>query len=747
MTNNEKKTKWSNLISTCSDFPSPGIIFRDLSPLLADPKALQEVIEEWAKRLALTSITHIAGLDARGFIFGVLLAQHMKLPFVMIRKLGKKLPPPVLTQEYKLEYGQDGIMIQANAIPAGSHVVLVDDILATGGTMQAAIQLINKLHAIVTAICCVAEIDGLTGRSLLVKQLPVTSSIITLVMCSSNHTDDIRELTCDNLWLKSCTRSIFQREDELFHINQYGDIKNANPHRFIIMCVPDMELLAIRLATYHPHLFEYVPTQWKHFPDGWPNIQFSDQLTNRRVIFLASLWHRIDFVEQLSTMMVLPRQGILSLDIYLLYYSMGTMERVEKPGVVATADTVAQIMSKCFPLTKEGPASLNIFDIHNSTTRFSFDNLLPMNPLTSLPLLFHELDALCNQYLKYALAFPDEGSYKRFRYLVPEHIPILVCGKVRQGDQRIVRLLDVFPAETKLSDLAHVVIVDDIVHSGGTLYACFQALKEAGCQRVSAFVPHAVFERDEHKHFMAPYGKWQGLFKFWITDSIPAQACKLHQQGPFEVLSLSNCIVEDLFKRRGFNNIKIPRNSVAVASQTKCKLLVVRHTLDTFYPPCSRFIDIQSKIADSGVNEQPDSKEMILQGVQNRMDFIYECEHFNNRFLFISMESGIYLNDNTADSKEWKDVTSVAMRFAHDPSQLAWSETTDVNAKIYQLYQSCLNQQKKIKTIGQVMYEQYSPQYPLMSHQDWHGVIHGQSRLYLMYKTLQQLMVDYELVL
>lgn len=129
-------------ILSYSDFPKPGILFRDISPLLAHPEALRYAGYELARHAQDADV--IAGLDARGFIFGTLVAQILEKPFVMIRKKGK-LPGPTVGTDYSLEYGENSIEIQKDAIKPGQKVALVDDLLATGGTLEAAAQLIEKV--------------------------------------------------------------------------------------------------------------------------------------------------------------------------------------------------------------------------------------------------------------------------------------------------------------------------------------------------------------------------------------------------------------------------------------------------------------------------------------------------------------------------------------------------------------------------------------------------------------------------
>ena len=149
------------LIRPIPDFPKPGILFQDISPLLANPAAFATVISALA---ALGGeIDYVAALDARGFILGSAVALQKQVGFIPIRKAGK-LPHTTFSRSYNLEYGQDKLEIHTDAMAAGSRVLLIDDVLATGGTLKAAILLIQDLGAVVTSAAVLLEITALAGR-------------------------------------------------------------------------------------------------------------------------------------------------------------------------------------------------------------------------------------------------------------------------------------------------------------------------------------------------------------------------------------------------------------------------------------------------------------------------------------------------------------------------------------------------------------------------------------------------------
>lgn len=160
-------------IRAIPDFPKPGILFRDITPLLGDPSAFAEAVAAMAEPVAALKATHVLGIEARGFIFGAALAQKLDLGFVPARKPGK-LPSAVYRQDYGLEYGTDGLEVHQDAFKAGDRVLIVDDLLATGGTASAARALVEETGAQVLALTLLIELSDLPGREKL-QGLPVFS--------------------------------------------------------------------------------------------------------------------------------------------------------------------------------------------------------------------------------------------------------------------------------------------------------------------------------------------------------------------------------------------------------------------------------------------------------------------------------------------------------------------------------------------------------------------------------------------
>jgi len=150
-------------IRAVENFPKEGIIFRDITTALKEPETLKLMIDYLCEQFKDIKIDYVAGIESRGFIFGMPMAYKLNAGFVPIRK-PKKLPAETLSQSYDLEYGSDTIEIHKDAIPEGANVLIVDDLLATGGTAEAACKLINKTGGNLVGIAFLIELEDLQGR-------------------------------------------------------------------------------------------------------------------------------------------------------------------------------------------------------------------------------------------------------------------------------------------------------------------------------------------------------------------------------------------------------------------------------------------------------------------------------------------------------------------------------------------------------------------------------------------------------
>ena len=154
------------LIRDIPDFPKPGILFRDITPLLADPQAMSALTEVLAQRYRAAGIQKVVGIESRGFIFGAPLACALGVGFIPARKPGK-LPHTTIEESYELEYGKNTIALHTDAIAPGERVVVIDDLIATGGTIAATCRLVEQLGGQIAEVAMIIELTALGGCKLL----------------------------------------------------------------------------------------------------------------------------------------------------------------------------------------------------------------------------------------------------------------------------------------------------------------------------------------------------------------------------------------------------------------------------------------------------------------------------------------------------------------------------------------------------------------------------------------------------
>ncbi len=165
------------VIRDVPDFPKPGVVFKDITPILKDQELCNAILDSFVSRLDTASFDVVAGIESRGFLFGLMLAKRLGKPFIPVRKQGK-LPYRTVKQDYALEYGNATIEIHEDAFSAGTRVLIHDDLLATGGTVVATSQLVQKLGGEVAGYAFIISLDFLNGRE---RLLPYSPQIISLI--------------------------------------------------------------------------------------------------------------------------------------------------------------------------------------------------------------------------------------------------------------------------------------------------------------------------------------------------------------------------------------------------------------------------------------------------------------------------------------------------------------------------------------------------------------------------------------
>jgi phosphoribosylpyrophosphate synthetase len=323
-----------------------------------------------------------------------------------------------------------------------------------------------------------------------------------------------------------------------------------------IISHPAQEALAHKLVDYDSKKFTFHPTKWCKFKDGTDNIEVGgfypqNKIRGQNVIFLASFHDNDSTLSQFHVLEMLCESFVESMTVVLPYYPTGTMERVVQEGQVATANTLARLLSNLPRVGK--PVRVMTYDLHTLQNRFYLSGNALATLHTATPLLCKALNNPSTYCGKRGtqpincLAFPDEGACKRFKCLFePEfpNWPVITCGKVRDGETRIVKIQDFEPkgltgkirwqdgifsedGTSNPKDL-HCIIIDDLVQTGGTLVECAKAIRAAGASSVSAFVTHAVFPGDCWGRFMNQSDGQNGPFEhFFITNSNPRYSISL----------------------------------------------------------------------------------------------------------------------------------------------------------------------------------------------------------------------------
>ncbi|CAM9295406.1 unnamed protein product [Phaeothamnion confervicola] len=309
--------------------------------------------------------------------------------------------------------------------------------------------------------------------------------------------------------------------------------------RYQIVAAEAMEGLARSLEEKHPARFRFHPTSWGKFPDGTDNIEVGgftphNVISGQHVLFLASFHNNDVTLSQFQVMISLLQSFVESLTVVLPYYPTGTMERVVREGQVATANTYAQMFSNLPSCGR--PTRLLVYDLHTLQNRFYLHGNAIASLQTTIPVLTRAL----KESNVDCIAFPDDGAAKRFAHMFQGlGYHTVICGKVRDGDMRLITIQDGEPSGR------HIVIVDDLVQTGGTLFECGAALRDRGAASVSAFVAHGVFPAQAWKRF-ARGGDRCVFERFWLTNSIPTTTSNLPKDDVYEVLDLSDKIVDDI---------------------------------------------------------------------------------------------------------------------------------------------------------------------------------------------------------
>jgi phosphoribosylpyrophosphate synthetase len=402
------------------------------------------------------------------------------------------------------------------------------------------------------------EANSFEPQSVRRSMLRTVLSFVLIAKSISNSAAFVETpLWKSSAWLKPrrfayLHRSSTSAEDkEMAHRIMYKQqLRKRESMHYQIIAAEAVEPLARRMEADHPDRFTFHPTSWKKFPDGTDQIELGgfhpqNLISGEHVLFLASFHDNNVTLSQFQVMIYLLQSFVESLTVVLPFSPVGTMERVMREGQVATAATYAHMFSSLPNCGR--PTRLMVYDLHTLQNRFYLHGNAVASLQTAIPLLKRRMRGSNVD----CVAFPDDGAAKRFgAFFEDMDLEVIVCGKTRgEGEVRTVVIQDGNATNR------HIVIVDDLVQTGGTLFETGKVLKEAGAASVNAFVSHAVFPNESYKRF--DKGGDRACFdKFWVTNSIPTVTEKLPvENGVFEVLDLMELIINDIdhFSANGFD--------------------------------------------------------------------------------------------------------------------------------------------------------------------------------------------------
>lgn len=669
----------SQSIQVIKNFPKQGIIFRNISTLMKNKALFSKSIEYMGllvKSLDV-KIDYVVGIESRGFLFSQL-SNILECGFVMMRKPGKL--PTTKIVHYGKEYGSDSLTIEDNIIEPGSNVIIVDDLIATGGTLNAGVELIQMCGSTNVGVMGLIQLLGLELNSKLVEtKIPIISLLKYQVNSLSTELDFKLNTHLEPYIQTNLNSNVFIKKYNPLVINQtYNEFDDI--YKTVVFSFPSVETLGENYIANN-YGCRKGTIIWDKFPDTQPNIRFEhqSQLENKRVVFFMSTYDMTNLFTQLSIIKVLPRQFIKSLDIYICYYSVGTMERVDEEGILATADTLANIISSCMESCKEGKPTIHIYDIHTLQNRFiGFDyNKVQVKLHSGIPFLKNTISS------NSIIVFPDDGAYKRFGKDFNTYKTI-VCSKVRNGNSRHITIKDKinFPLDEANIIYDEVIIVDDLVQSGGTLIECKKALEGLGYTNISAYTTHAVFPNYGWKKIIS-----NGFKKFYTTNSIPevVEHLKKIDNSPFVILEL-------------FGSSQYVSKKIYVSSHNEQKL---QAAWNLFAKHEDRYV-VYGVNVSSDIPNQPIGVEQTKQGSLNRLKNMKKFLDTNNikYDYLISFENGIKKNnDNT-----YCDFCCLSTQF-HYSNITDCNFSNEVVRIPEKFYNMCLEFGQE-KTIGEIIQEQ-----------------------------------------
>lgn len=610
-------------------------------------------------RTRFPQVTHLAFLESRGYLFSSL-SQELSIDSIFITKPGKLLEKDVYSISYDCEYRKGStLIVRKNSIKKNTNVLIIDDVIATGGSVRAAEKLIEMGGARVVGSIFVLDV-GLDHGVKNCVSLANLKDISVPYFPPANHK--------------------YQPDCKKF-----------------ALASPPVEYLAKSMYDY-----SYLPIDFDQFPDGTPNIKFPSCLADSEVYLFLSCQSKFKHHEDLI-LQVIARQSVKEFHVVIPYLPSSTMERVPEPGILATAEVDLRMLSSQ-PMTKNGLVYLHLFNIHAIDEIFyPKDGTVHLIHHTGIDQLLKEISSE-----NFVVAFPDEGSYKRYGHYLK--FPKMIFSKERDPQDpssRIVRLVETKDVPKNFDiKKSKIIIIDDLIHSGGTLIEVAKCLKSMGYDQIYAYATHLI---GENNSFMKLLDENSPFTKVYFTDTVPISAMRakaysdnLGEDSKAQIIYSTLDMLGKTSRQYVYFNEKriLPSfsNPITVYVPTTCDQKALGVYM--FYLKKGVVVNVRKVPGiSSKVPEQPINKE-VIEGAANR--YYLTLEKIGNDKFVVSVENGI------VDGNEAVYLFDGSSYYFYDYDYQV--DLTNVDLNIY-------------KTYGQYLSEKLG-----VDPQNWHERIIGISR-------------------
>lgn len=500
---NHYKTLIDSIILT-PNYPMEGILFADLSPMLLYMKDLTKLMEIWGRNLGVDSDAVVVALPTRGFSWAAIFASVFQLTMVQLRKeggSGTSLPGDnSIAFQSKTVYSSESkpsVFIitgaQLEICKRAKTLLILDDVCESGATMNAAKKYFQKISDNLVNIRCMPVLDITNGA------FPSESKAHhPMIHIKENGTFTVGAGLQIRPELLAVLRG-YPLEGAL----QRTEFKFPADDVTVVYGLPSMNAHMVSFCKMNPDVTIIGDIKWNCFPNGKPDIQFSQYQNCNKIIWFYDGFTNDKTQDLLVHALARNTALTLPMEVIIPYFADGTMERVDRNGTLATAQSVLHSLCASMPR----PVTMVVGDIHHTGTRFYTTDKVGFKDLPLMRALFDAFIKGMKETI--IVVFPDDGSFKRYGPLFPEYTAI-ICGKIRNEGQRNVSIreikgmnnpLDPENATKKFS----AIIVDDLIRSGSTILSVAELIRSnypSQIRQVIAMCVHADFNPGECANFL-----------------------------------------------------------------------------------------------------------------------------------------------------------------------------------------------------------------------------------------------------